>query len=286
MRRREFIAGLGVAGWPLLVRAQQQTKPVIGFLNLAPGGLLPETIEGIRRGLAEVGFSEGRDVTVEVYTADGHPERLPALAADLVRRRPAAIVTQDSITALALKAATRDIPIIFAVGVDPVEFGLVGSLNHPGNNLTGIYPLGGEIAGKRLELLHEAAPAAETIALLVGPADDPYSLVETRYMQSAARILGLRLPVFNVTVDTEITPVFVSLVEHQVGAVLIGGSWIVNVKSDQLLSHAARFALPTMFFYGRDVRAGGLLSYMFDLIEATRQMRAYTSILEGGQLQT
>ena len=130
MRRREFIAGLvGAAAWPLLVRAQQQTKPVIGSLQILPGPPWPEGVEGIRRGLAEVGFSLGRDVTVEYLTADGHVERLPALAADLVRRRPAAIIANTSILALVFKAATRDIPIIFYAGIDPVEFGLVASLN-------------------------------------------------------------------------------------------------------------------------------------------------------------
>src|SRR5215467_2804270 len=125
MRRREFIAGLGAAGWPLLGRAQQQTKPVIGWLDARPEGQPPEFVEGFRRGLAELGFSEGRDVTVEYYLADGHPERLPALAADLVRRRLAVIVAPQGFTAAAARAATRDIPIIFLAGTDPVEFGLV-----------------------------------------------------------------------------------------------------------------------------------------------------------------
>ena len=242
MRRREFTAGLGgAAAWPLLVRAQQQTKPIIGWLDVRPGGPARESVEGFRRGLAEVGFSEGRDVTVEYHTGDGNLERLPALAAGLVRRRPAAIVAGTSGGALAAKAATRDIPIIFSVGTDPVEFGLVASLNRPGGNLTGIVALGAEIAEKRLELLHQAVPAAETIAFLVDPADDPYSAVETRHMQSAARTLGLRLLVFNLVapfqpnllavdlgareaLGTEITQVFATLVGHQAGAVLMGTS--------------------------------------------------------------
>jgi putative tryptophan/tyrosine transport system substrate-binding protein len=228
MRRREFIAGLGgAAGWPLLVRAQQQTKPVIGYLAVTPGGLWPEVIEGIRRGLTEVGFSEGHDVTVEYHTADGYPEQLPALAADLVRQRPAAILVGTGAAALAAKVATRDIPIIFAVGSDPVELGLVASLNRPGGNLTGVIILTTEIDEKRLQLLREAVPAAETIALLAGPADIRLNQIETRHVQSAARTLGLRLLVFNVTTDTEITPVFATIVEHQAGAVLIGGSEIV-----------------------------------------------------------
>jgi putative ABC transport system substrate-binding protein len=282
MRRREFIAGLGgTAAWPLLVRAQQQTKPVIGYLVFAPGRL-PEAIEAFRRGLAEVGFSEGRDVTVEYHNADGDAERMPALAADLVLRRPAAILANGNDAALAAKAATRDIPIIFVAGTDPVELGLVASLNHPGSNLTGITVLGAEIAEKRLELLHKAVPAAETIALLVGHADDPYSPVETRHVQSAARTLGLRLLVFNVMADAEITPVFATLVEHQAGAILVGASTILSAKRDQIVSHAARFALPTMFFYSGDARGGGLLSYSPDFIETWRQIGAYTGrILKG-----
>ena len=139
MRRREFIAGLGSAtGWPLLVRAQQQTKPTIVWLDTRPGGPLPEFVEGVRRGLAEVGFSEGRDVMIEYLTADGHFERLPALAADLVRRRPAAMIAIGGLAALAAKAATRDIPIIFIADNDPVELRLVASLNRPGGNLTGV----------------------------------------------------------------------------------------------------------------------------------------------------
>jgi putative tryptophan/tyrosine transport system substrate-binding protein len=242
----------------------------------------PEVIEGFQRGLAEVGFSEGRDVTVEYRTADGHPERLPALAADLVRRRPAAIFAAATITALVAKAATRDIPIIFWVGADPVELGLVASLNRPGGNLTGITGLAGEIAEKRLELLRQAVPGAETIGLLVGPADDPFEPAETRHVQSAAATLGLRLLVFNVTADSEITPVFATLVEQQAGAVLIGSSTILVAKRDQIVSLAARFALPTMFFYSFDARAGGLLSYSYDFVETARQMGAYTGrILKG-----
>jgi putative tryptophan/tyrosine transport system substrate-binding protein len=174
MRRRDFIAGLGgAAAWPLVALAQRPAVPVIGWLDARPGGPLREEFDGFRQGLAEVGFSVGRDVTVEYYLADGHLERLSALAADLVRRRPAAIVAPQAFTALVAKEATRDIPIVFGAGTDPVEFGLVTSLNRPGGNLTGITSLTGEIAEKRLELLHKAVPAAEAIALLVGPADVP-----------------------------------------------------------------------------------------------------------------
>src|SRR5262249_48879744 len=149
-------------GWPLVVRAQQRTKPTVGWLDARPGGPPPVVVEGFRRGLAEVGFSEGRDVAVEYHTADGHFERLPALAADLVRRRPAAIIAVG-FAALAVKAATREIPIIFSNAADPVELGLVASLNRPSGNVTGVAILLAEIAEKRLELLHKSVPTVETI---------------------------------------------------------------------------------------------------------------------------
>jgi putative ABC transport system substrate-binding protein len=282
MRRREFISGLGAAGWPLLVRAQQRTKPIIGWLDVRPGGPTSEVVEGFRRGLAEVGFSEGRDVTVEYYSADGHLERLAALAADLVGRSPAAIIA-IGFAALAAKAATQEIPIIFTYAADPVEHGLVASLNRPGGNVTGVAILLAEIAEKRFELLHKAVPAVETIALLVGPADSPFNQAEAKYMQSAAHTLGLQLLAFTVTADAEIASVFATLVEHQARAVLVGGGGAtVGAKRDEILSHAARFALPTMCFSSLDARAGALLSYGPDLNETFRQMGAYTGrILKG-----
>jgi putative tryptophan/tyrosine transport system substrate-binding protein len=204
--------------------------------------------------------------------------RLP----DLVRRRPALIIARGPAAALAAKAATQDIPIIFVAGVDPIELGLVASLNRPGGNLTGVGGLAREIAEKRLELLHKAVPAAETIALLVGPADSVYDQAESRQMQSAARTLGLRLLVFNITADAEITPVFATLVEQQARAIMLGNSFIVGGKFDQILSGALRFALPTMFVFVAGARAGALLSYGPDAREAFRQIGTYTGrILRG-----
>jgi putative tryptophan/tyrosine transport system substrate-binding protein len=283
MKRREFIASLGgAAAWPLLARAQQQTKPTIAWLENRSGRATPEPVEGFRRGLAEVGFSEGRNVTVEYHNAGGHYEQLPALAADLVRRRPAAIIATAGPAALAAKAATRDIPIIFVMANDPVELGLVESLNRPGGNLTGVALLSTEMAEKRLELLHKAVPAIETIALLTSQPDSPLAQVEAKYMQSAARTLGLRLLVFNLTVDTEITPVFATLVEDQAGAILVGGGQAILAKQDQILSLAARFGLSTMVAGSLAARAGALLSYGPDLSEPWRQLGVYTGrILKG-----
>jgi putative tryptophan/tyrosine transport system substrate-binding protein len=284
MRRREFIAGIGsAAGWPLVARAQQAKTPVVWWLEVVPIERAPEVVEGFRRGLAEVGFSEGRDVTVEYRVVDpGHGETLPAVIADLVRRRAAAIITFNGFVASALKGATREIPVVFNLGYDPVELGLVASLNRPGGNLTGVITPTNEIAEKRVQLLHEAVPAVETIAFLVGSTIAPFNQIETRHMQSAARTLGLRFLVFNVTTDSEIAPVFATLVEHQVGAIVVGGSLDVILRSDEILSHAARFALPTMFVYSYFARAGGLLSYGADLSDNWRQMGAYTGrILKG-----
>jgi putative ABC transport system substrate-binding protein len=282
MKRRDFIAGLGAAAWPVVVRAQQQAKPTVIWFDVRPGLAPPEVVEAFRRGLAQVGLSEGRDVTVEYHTADGHAERLPALAADVVNRRPTAIYAPTGVSALAAKAATQTIPIIFSVGVDPVELGLVASLNRPGGNLTGVVNLVTEIVTKRLELLHKAVPATQSIALLSGPADIPNVQVETRLMQSAAHTLGLRLQVINVTPDTEMAPVFATLVERQIGAIVSGASVIVGGKRDEIVLLAARYALPTMFAYVRDVRAGGLFSYATDVSDIVRQAGAYTGrILKG-----
>jgi putative tryptophan/tyrosine transport system substrate-binding protein len=280
MNRREFIAGLGsAAAWPVAARAQQQTKPTVIWFTLGPDQ--PEIVEAFRRGLAQVGFSEGRDVTVEYLTADGHLERLPALAADVVNRRPTAILAIGP-AASAVKAATQTIPIIFGVGVDPIERGLVASLARPGGNLTGVTILNTEIATKRLEMLHKAVPATQSIALLAGPADTLNDQVETRSMQSAARTLGLRLQVMNATADTDFAPIFATLVEQQIGAIVVGTSAILLAKRDQIRTLAARFALPAMFSYVPDVRAGGLFRYGADVNDGFRQAGAYTGrILKG-----
>jgi putative tryptophan/tyrosine transport system substrate-binding protein len=200
----------------------------------------------------------------------------------VVSRRPAAIFAQSGLSASAAKAATQTVPIIFTVGADPVELGLVASLNHPGGNLTGVASLNTDIATKRLELLRKAVPATQSIALLIGPADIPNNQVEARLMPSAARTLGLRLQVINVTTDTEIAPILATLVEQQIGAIVVGTSVIVGARRDQILTLAARFALPTMFPYDIDVRAGGLLSYASDIIDVFRQAGTYTGrILKG-----
>jgi putative ABC transport system substrate-binding protein len=282
MQRREFIAGLGsAAAWPVAARAQQQTKPTIGWLDTQPRGPTREFVNEFRRGLGEIGILDGRDVTLEYYTANGVNERLPVLAADLVRRRPAVIVAPTGVSAFAAKEATQTIPIIFVAGSDPVELGLVASLNRPGGNLTGVAAQAAEIAAKRLDLLHQAVPTADSIALLLGAGNSPYSKAEIKVTQSAARSLGLRLLVLNATTESEIAAAFATMVEHRLGAVLCAG---VTVRSrwDQIISLADRFAIPTMFYNKQEVVKGALLSYGGDPIEIFHQIGAYTGrVLKG-----
>jgi putative ABC transport system substrate-binding protein len=281
LRRREFIAGLGgAAAWPLTA-AGQQPKPTIGWLTTQPGVQGRPVIDAFRRGLAEIGFLEGRDVTVEYRTAEGHLEQLPSLAADLVRRKVAVILAQTSDSALAAKAATRTIPVVFTVGGDPVELGLVASLSRPGGNLNGVAALVAEIAAKRLELLHKLVPATELIAMLVGNEADVASQAEVRNVQSAAGTLGLRLLLSDATSDSEIEAAFATLVERQAGAVFVSGSVQLVPRYDQIISLAGRYALPTMFAYG-SAREGGLLSYGAVLNDNFRLAGAYTGrILKG-----
>jgi putative ABC transport system substrate-binding protein len=284
LRRREFIAGLGGAAavWPLATHAQQQTKPIIGWLTTQPGVQDRVVIHPFRRGLAEIGFLEGRDVTVEYHTAEGHLEQLPSLAADLVRRKVAVILAQTSDSALAAKAATRTIPVVFIIGTDPVELGLVASLNRPGGNLTGVTALVVDIAAKRLELLHKLVPATESIAMFSGSTTEASPQAEVRNVQSAARTLGLRLLPFNATTESEIAAAFATIVERQAGAVFVGGSVQLAPRYDQIMSLAGRYALPTMFVYGEAAREGGLLSYGAVLSEDVRLVGAYTGrILKG-----
>ena len=283
MTRREFMSLLGgTAVWPLAAHAQQQTKPTIGWLDTRPGVPPRDFIDAFRRGLAEIGFLEGRNVTVEYHTTDGHSERLSPLADDLVLRRVAVIFAETTASALAAKAATRTIPVVFFTGADPVELGLVASLNRPGGNLTGFFSLAADIAAKRLELLHKLVPATESIAMLAGPAD-PYTQAETRNVQSAARTLGLRLLVFNTTaVESEIAATFARLVEWQAGAVLLSALAQLQPMTDHIISLAARYALPTMFSSGFAARAGGLLSYGAVSNDNYRLAGAYTGrILKG-----
>jgi putative tryptophan/tyrosine transport system substrate-binding protein len=283
MRRREFIAGLGsVTAWPLAGRTQQSAVPVIGWLDWRLPGAPRDFIEAFMVGLAEKGFAEGRNVAMEYRYAEDHAERLPMLAAELVRRNVALIVAPSAQSATAAGAATQTIPIIFTAGSDPVEIGLVPSLNRPGGNVTGVNIMAIDIAGKRLDLLRKLVPTAESVALLSGSPNSNYTRAEIRDVQSAAAALGVRLLVLNAAFAHEIEAAFATLVGQHVGALLIGASTPLDAARRQIIALAARHAIPTMFFYGAAVPEGGLLSYGSDVAEAFRQAGAYAGrILQG-----
>jgi putative ABC transport system substrate-binding protein len=222
MRRREFIAGVGsAAAWPLIARAQQQALPVIGLLHPQSADDPTNFTVAFLQGLKEAGYIEGQNVAVEYRWAENQYDRLPALAADLVSRRVAVIVAHTTPTALAAKAATQTIPIVFSMGSDPVALGLVASLNRPTGNLTGVATLSGDIAPKRLALLHELVPAISSIAMLVNSANPSYVQAETKDLQSAAHVLGVRVLVLNGGTESDIAAAFTTLVEQQVSALLI-----------------------------------------------------------------
>jgi len=283
MRRREFIAGLGAAAWPFAARAQQPAIPVIGYLSDGSRETRRDYLAPFLRGLAEIGYVEGRDVTIEYRWAEDRNDRLPDLAADLVRRQVAVIATPNgTAAALAAKAATQSIPVVFLVGADPVQVGLVGSLNRPGGNLTGVASLSGELGAKRLELLHEAVPAATLIAYLTNPTNPFYANAEARSVQAAAGPLGVRLLTLNASEPGEIESSYRSLIQRQAGALLVSSDLFFSSALDQILALAARHRVPTMFTRREMVAAGGLMSYGLDLAEIVRQVGVYTGrILKG-----
>src|SRR5215203_4016813 len=224
MRRREFIAGLGgtAAAWPVATRAQQRAVPVVGFVNAASPQPYARMLSAFLKGLSETSFVEDQNVKIEYRWAQGEVNRLPAFATDLVHREVSVIAATGTPAALAAKAATTTIPIVFETGSDPVQLGLVASLNRPGGNVTGVAQLGVEIAPKLLEVLHELLPKAQVIALLVNPAD-PISQKTTEGVQAAARSLGLELHVLNVSSELELDATFANLIQLRAGGLVIGG---------------------------------------------------------------
>jgi putative ABC transport system substrate-binding protein len=278
MRRREFITLLGgAAAWPRVARAQQPAMPVIGFL----GGGAPQLGAAFRQGLGETGYVEGRKVTIEYRGAENQFDRLPALAADLVRRQVTVIYASSTRPSLAAKAATTTIPIVFYTGTDPVQSGLVASLNRPGGNLTGVSGLVVEVGPKRLEMLHEAVPTATLIGLLLNPTY-PFVETESRDQQAAARILGLRLHVLYASAERDFDAAFATLVQVRAGGLLIGPDAFTNSRSEQLAALALRYAVPTSFQFRDGPAAGGLMSYGGSTTEAYRLAGMYTGrILKG-----
>jgi putative ABC transport system substrate-binding protein len=277
-KRREFIAGFGsAAAWPLAVaRAQQPRLPVIGFLASERRA---ENVRGFSQGLSETGFVEGRNVIVEYRFAEGQYERLPALAADLVQRRVAVIAAFSTPCALAAKAATQSIPIIFSVGVDPVQVGLVGSLPRPGGNLTGVSSLINETVAKRFEILREVVPSVGLIALLTNPANPVPAAAEVTEAQHATQLLGVELLILKAGTKSEIDAAFEIIVRQRAGALLVGVDAFFRNERELIVALAARDRVPAMYMF-REI--GGLMSYGTDNIEPVRQVGIYSGrILKG-----
>jgi putative ABC transport system substrate-binding protein len=285
MRRREFIAFLGsaTAAWPLTARAQQSAMPVIGFFHLTSLETNRENLAAFRRGLGDTGYIEDKNVAIEYRWAQGQNDRLPTLVAELVRRQVSVIVVLESTHgALAAKAATQTIPIVFMQGADPVRIGLVSSLNQPGGNLTGIDLFLVEVAAKRLELLLQVLPAAKSIAYLRNPSNPVFAETETKEVQDAARAHGISLPFLNASRTSEIDTAFANLAQQRADALLVSGDGFLHTHRDQIVALAERNAVPAIYSMREYVTAGGLMSYGTNYLSAWRQAGAYTGrILKG-----
>ena len=284
LRRREFVALLGSAAVsPLTARAQQ--PPVIGFLStLSPSNMAANVMNEFRQGLKEAGFVEGQNVKIEYRWAEGHYDRLPALAADLVRRQVAVIAaTGGEPSPQVAKAATKTIPIVFMANGDPVAAGLVASLNRPGGNLTGVTIFGMMAAGKRLELLRQLMPKAGTIAYLMNP-NNPNR--EFDNVQAAARLLGQQILVLNADGGREIDTAFATIAQQGVAALLVASDPLFFDRRDQLIALAARQAIPAIYYLRAFSQAGGLLSYGSNLADMYRQVGTYTGRVLNGERPT
>ena len=284
MKRREFTALLaGAATWPIAVRAQQPVMPVVGSLNARSPDEAASHISAFRQGLGESGYFEGKNVTVEYRWAEGRYDRLPALAAELVSRQVAVIAaTGGDPSALAAKAATATIPIVFTIGSDPVRLGLVASLNKPGGNVTGVTYIFSQLGTKRLELLRQLIPNATVIAMLVNPNYAPAS-DEVRDVQAGARILGLQINVLSASAESEIDSAFAS-VAQQSAALIVGTDPFLISRRDHIVRLAARHAIPVIYFSREFVEAGGLMSYGANIANGYRQAGVYVGqILSGAK---
>jgi putative ABC transport system substrate-binding protein len=283
MRRREFISLIGgvAATWPLASRAQQPALPVVGFINPASANNYEPQLSAFLKGLSEAGYVDGRNVAIEYRWAEGQHDRLPAMAADLVRRQVTVIAATTTPAALAAKAATTTIPIVFTTIGDPVELHLVTSLNRPGGNVTGVTQLNVEVAPKRLELLHELVPTASVVALLVNPIN-PNAETNTKDLQAAARTLGLELHVLNASAERDFDAVFAKLIQLRAGGLVIGADSLFSSRSEQLAALALRHAVPAIYQDRDFAVAGGLLSYGTDFRETYRLAGIYTGrVLKG-----
>jgi putative ABC transport system substrate-binding protein len=285
MRRREFITLLGSAAtaWPLAARAQQPTMPVIGFLHLTSPETNRENLDTFRRGLGETGYIENKNVKIEYRWARGRNDQLSTLAAELVQHQVSVIAVLESTNgALAAKAATQTIPIVFMQGANPVQIGLVDSLNRPGGNLTGISLLSAETAGKRLELLLELVPKATSIGYLHNPANPVYAESETREVEIAARAHGVRLLFVNASRPSEIETAFAELAQQRPDALQVSSDGFLLTYPDQIVALAARYAVPAIYAWPTFAVVGGLISYGTNIRDAWQQAGIYTGrILKG-----
>jgi putative tryptophan/tyrosine transport system substrate-binding protein len=286
MRRRDFISLVGgsAVAWPLAARAQQSALPVIGFLNPASPDAFADRLRGFRQGLKDTGYVEGENVAIVYRWAEDQLDRLPALAADLVRRQVAVIATVTSHSTFAAKAATTSIPIIFSLAEDPVRLGLIASIARPGGNATGINILSGELVAKRLELLRELVPGAARVAVLVNPANATSTETTVRDVELAARTIGLQIQVLNASTSREIDAAFAALARERPDALLVATDTLFTTRRVQMSLQAMRHAIPATYSAREVVEAGGLMSYGSNLTDALRQAGAYTGrILKGAK---
>jgi putative tryptophan/tyrosine transport system substrate-binding protein len=283
-RRRAFITLLGgaAAAWPLAARAQQPAMPVIGILAVASPEANAIRLRAIREGLRTAGYVEGQNVKIEYRWAEAHSGRLRALAAELVSRQVAVIVASSTPSALAAKAATGEIPIVFGIAIDPVELGLVASLNRPGGNVTGVTSLNIEVAPKRLELMHELLPSVTSMALLVNPAVPALAEPVSRSSQAAAQALGLQLHAVHASSDRDFDAVFERLIQLRAGALVIGPDNLFTIHKEQLAKLTVRDAIPAIYQYREFAAAGGLMSYGTSETEYYRLVGTYAGrVLKG-----
>ena len=284
MRWREFITIIGSAAvaWPLAARAQQPALPVVGFLHSSSAAAYPQQLAAFRQGLKEGGFIEGQNVAIEFRWADDQYDRLPALAAALVQRRVAVILAGGGyISAVAAKAATTTIPIVFAAVADPVKGGLVGSLNRPGGNVTGISPFSAELDAERLELLSELVPTVGVISALLNP-NRPNADTQLNDVRAAARTVGRQLVVLSAVTEHDLDTAFVTLIQQRAGALLVTADPFLTSRREQIVALAARHAIPAFYPWREFAAVGGLISYATSLVDAYRQAGGYAGrILKG-----
>jgi putative ABC transport system substrate-binding protein len=283
IRRREFLGTLGgVVAWPLAARAQQAQMPVVGFLDPRSPDAVRDRLRALRQSLKETGYIEGENVTIAYRFAENQIDRLPELAADLVRRQVAVIVAVAEAAALAAKAATTTVPILFVISRDPVSLGLVASLAHPGGNVTGVNFLANELLAKRLELLRELVPRASRVAVLVNPANAIFAETTLRDVEAAARAMGLSIQILNASTGREIDAAFATLVREQVDALFLGDDPFFNSRRVQLANLAAHYSIPMATGFREFTEVGGLMSYGTSILDAYHEAGIYAGrILKG-----